>query len=213
MVADTLTFNQATTIGTSGLALATSVNTLQINGSTVDAYINEANGLAIAVDNVTGVLDISTGSGDITSTGSVVVTGTSAFTVGNDGSIILDGASNQFAGTPVFSSTGIINNLWLTDNSTVDLPTLTLNGNLTVISTGAVTQTGALNIQGTTNINAGANNITLNNTANDFTGDVTLQNSGGASTSITDVNNITLAASNVGSGTLTVNAEIGRAHV
>ena len=206
LVADTLTFNQATTIGTSGLALATSVNTLQINGPTVDAYINEANGLAIAVDNVTGVLDISTGSGDITSAGSVVVTGTSAFTVGNGGSIMLDDASNQFAGTPVFSSTGIINNLWLTDNSTVDLPTLTLNGNLTVISTGAVTQAGALSIQGTTNINAGANNITLNNIANDFIGDVTLQNSGGASTSITDVNNITLAASNIGSGTLTVNA-------
>ena len=206
LVADTLTFNQATTIGTSGLALATSVNTLQINGPTVDAYINEANGLAIAVDNVTGVLDISTGSGDITSAGSVVVTGTSAFTVGNGGSIMLDDASNQFAGTPVFSSTGIINNLWLTDNSTVDLPTLTLNGSLTVISTGAVTQAGALSIQGTTNIDAGANNITLNNIANDFIGDVTLQNSGGASTSITDVNNITLAASNIGSGTLTVNA-------
>ena len=206
LVADTLTFNQATTIGTSGLALATSVNTLQINGSTVDAYINEANGLAIAVDNVTGVLDISTGSGDITSAGSVIVTGTSAFTVGNGGSIMLDDASNQFAGTPAFSSTGIINNLWLTDNSTVDLPTLVLNGNLTVISTGAVTQAGALSIQGATNIDAGANNITLNNIANDFIGDVTLQNSGGASTSITDVNNINLAASNIGSGTLTVNA-------
>jgi len=206
LVADTLTFNQATTIGTSGLALATSVNTLQINGPTVDAYINEANGLAIAVANVTGVLDISTGSGDITSAGSVIVTGTSAFTVGNGGSIVLDDAGNQFAGTPTFSSAGTINNLQLTDNSTVDLPALTLNGNLTVISTGQVTQAGALTIQGTTNINSGTNAITLNNAANDFTGDVTLQNSGGASTSITDVNNITLAASNVGSGTLTVNA-------
>jgi len=206
LAADTLTFNQATTIGTSGMALATSVNTLQINGPTVDAYINEANGLAISVDDVTGVLDIYTGTGDITSAGSVVVTGTSAFSVGNGGSIVLDDAGNRFLGTPVFSSTGTINNLQLTDNSTVDLPALILNGNLTVIATGAVTQAGALTIQGTTNINANANTITLNNAANDFVGDVTLQNSGGASTSITDVNNITLAASNIGGGTLTVNA-------
>ena len=206
LVADTLTFNQATTLGTSGLALATSVNTLQINGPTVDVYINEANGLAISVDNVTGVLDISTGSGDITSAGSVIVSGTSAFAVGNGGSIILDNAGNQFAGTPSFSSTGMINNLQLTDNSTVDLPTLTLNGNLTVITTGPVTQAGVLNIQGTTNINSGASSITLDNAANDFTGDVTLQNSGGANTVIGDVNNLTLAASSVGSGTLTVNA-------
>ena len=206
LVADTLTFDQATTIGTSGIALATSVNTLQINGPTVDAYLNEANGLALSVANVTGVLDITTGSGDITSAGSVIVTGTSAFTVGNGGSIVLDDAGNQFAGTPTFSSAGTINNLQLTDNSTVDLPALTLNGNLTVTATGAVTQAGALNIQGTTNVNAGTSAITLNNAANDFMGDVTLQNSGGASTSITDVNDITLAASNVGSGTLTVNA-------
>jgi len=206
LAADVLTFNQATTIGTSGIALATSVNTLQINGPTVDAYINEANGLAISVANVSGVLDVTTGSGDITSAGSVVVTGSSAFTVGNSGSIVLDDAGNQFAGTPTFSSAGTINNLQLTDNSAVDLPALTLNGNLTVITTGPVTQAGVLNIQGTTNVDAGVNAITLNNSANDFVGDVTLQNSGGANTTISDVNNITLAASNIGSGTLTVNA-------
>lgn len=204
--ADTLTFNQATTIGTAGVALSTAVNTLQINGPTVDAYIDEANGLAISVSNVTGALDISTGSGDITSAGNVVVTGTSSFSVGNNGSIILDNASNQFAGTPTFASTGIINNLSLTDMSTVDLPALTLNGNLTVVSAGALTQAGALNVQGTTSLNSGSSSITLTNAANDFVGDVALQNSGSASTSIQDANNLSLAASSVGSGTITVTA-------
>ncbi len=206
LAADTLTFNQATTIGTAGAALATAVNTLQINGPTVDAYINEANGFAISVANVTGALDVSTGSGDITSAGSVVVTGTSAFTVGNNGSIIMDNVGNQFAGTPAFSSTGIINNLSLTDMSTVDFPALTLTGNLTVVTSGTLTQAGTLTIQGATNINAGTNSVTLNNAANDFVGDVVVQNSGAASTAITDVNNLTLAASTVGSGSLTVTA-------
>lgn len=206
LAADTLTFNQANTVGTSGAELVTAVNTLLINGPTVDVYVNEADGLAISVNNVTGVLDIETGAGDITSAGSLIISGTSAFTVGNGGSIILDNAANQFAGTPAFSSTGTLNNVSLTDNSAVDLPTLSLNGNLTVITTGPLTQAGALNVQGTTSINAGTNSITLNNAANDFVGNVALQNSGAASTTIADSNNITLAASNVGSGSLTVTA-------
>lgn len=204
LAADILTFSQATAIGTSSAKLSTAVNTLQINGTTVDAYLNEADGLAIAVNNVTGVLDVTTGSGDITSAGSLTVTGTSTFTVGNAGSIVLDNVANQFAGTPNFSSTGTINNLWLTDNSAVDLSALTLNGNLTVTSTGPLTQNGALTIQGRTNINAGINSITLNNAGNDFTGDVSLQNSGISNTTITDVNSLSLSSSNIGSGALTV---------
>jgi hypothetical protein len=207
LAADTLTINQATTIGSAGTALATSVNTLLVNGPTVDAFINEANGFAIAVDNVTGVLDVSTNSGDITSVGPVTVSGTSAFAVGNGGSIILDNAGNQFNGTPSFSSTGTINNLTLTDNSAVDLPTLTLNGDLVVMADGPVTQAGALNVQGATSVSAGANPITLNNVANDFVGDLALQNSGAATnTTVVDANSLVFAASSIGSGTLSVTA-------
>lgn len=207
LAADTLTFNQATIVGTAGATLATSVNTLLINGPTVDAYIDEANGVAIAASNITGVLDVTTSSGDITSAGAVTVSGSSLFSVGNGGSIILDNSGNQFNGTPLFSSTGTINNLSLTDNSAVDLQGLTLNGNLVVVADGPVTQAGALNVQGASSISAGANPITLNNSANDFVGDLALQNSGAATnTTIVDANSLVLAASNVGSGTLTVTA-------
>ncbi|MFA6076271.1 MAG: filamentous hemagglutinin N-terminal domain-containing protein, partial [Negativicutes bacterium] len=41
-------------------------------------------------------------------------------------------------------------------------------GGLTVTATGAVTQSGALNVSGTTTINAGTNAITLADTGNDF---------------------------------------------
>lgn len=204
--ADTLTFNQATTIGSSSNAVATSVNTLNINGPTVDAYILESNGLAASVNNLSGVLSITTSAGDITSSGIFNITGTSAFDVANGGSIILDNPANQFAGTPSFSSPGLINNLVLTDNSPVDLPNLTLSGDLTVISTGLVTQAGTLSIQGNTSIDANANSIILTNAANDFVGTVSLQNSGVSNTAITDSNTLTLANTSVGTGTLTITA-------
>jgi hypothetical protein len=206
LAADTLTFNQANSIGTSTNALATSVNTLVVNGPTVDAYISEADGLAISAANVSGAFSLSTSSGDITSAGSVIVTGTSAFRVGNGGSIILDNAANQFAGTPSFTSTGTINNLVLSDNSAVDLSSLSLTGNLVVTAGGPVTQSGGLTIQGSTNINANTNSIILDASSNDFVGNVSLQNSGIASTKITDINSLTFASTAVGSGTLTITA-------
>ena len=63
-----------------------------------------------------------------------------------------------------------------------------------------------MSVTGTSNFNAGANAITLTNGSNDFTGAVSLNNSGANNVSVTDTNAIILGASNVGSGTLTVNA-------
>lgn len=206
LAADTLTFDQAGSIGTSTSALATSVNTLVVNGPTIETYIGEADGFAISVANVSGALSLTTSAGDITSAGSVTVTGTSAFRVGNGGSIILDNAANQFSGTPSFTSTGTINNLVLSDNSAVDLSSLSLTGNLVVTAGGPVTQAGSLTIQGSTNINAGTNLIILDDPSNDFVGNVSLQNSGTASSKITDINSLTLASTAVGSGTLTFTA-------
>ena len=207
LAADTLTFNQASSIGTSSNVLATSVNTLAINGPTVDAYISEADGLAVTVANISGALSLATSSGDITSAGSLVVTGSSAFSVGNGGSIILDNAANLFSGTPSFTSSGTINNLVLSDNSAVDLSSLSLTGSLVVTAGGLVTQSGSLAIQGSTNINASTNSIILDDLTNDFAGNVSLQNSGTASTIISDINSLTLASTAVGSGTLTLTAD------
>lgn len=204
--ADTLTLDQVTSIGSSAKPLVTSVNTLDITGTTVDAYITEANGLAASAENVSGVLSLTTNAGNITSSGSFNVTGTSAFTVANGGSIILDDAANLFAGTPSFSSSGTIHHLLLTDNSAVDIPSLTLTGDLEILTTGMITQAGALNIQGNTIIDANTSTITLTDATNDFIGTVSLRNSGSANTAITDANNLLLAASNVGSGTLNITA-------
>lgn len=204
--ANTLTFNQATNVGSSSNPLSTSVNTLMLNGTTVDAYILEANGIAASAANISGALSITTSAGDITSAGIFNITGSSSFNVADAASIILDNPANQFSSTPNFSSPGTINNLALTDNSVVDLPSLTLTGDLTIISTGVVTQSGALSIQGNTSIDADANSIVLTNAANDFVGTVSLQNSGLSNTAIVDANTLNLGTSILGSGTLTVSA-------
>ncbi len=66
---------------------------------------------------------------------------------------------------------------------------------------GALTQSGALNVAGVTTVNAGAaNNITLNNAANDFS---TVGITSGNNVALTDANALDLAASTI-SGTLNV---------
>ncbi|MCZ8257683.1 MAG: hypothetical protein O9327_18710, partial [Polaromonas sp.] len=80
----------------------------------------------------------------------------------------------------------------------------TATGSLALVTAGAVTQTGAVIAGATTSITAGAaNNVTLDNPANDFTGALSVVSANNVS--ITDVNALQLGASTV-SGTLGVNA-------
>ena len=203
---NTLSFNQATSIGSSLNPLTTSVNTLALNGSTVDAYILEENALSASVNSLSGALSITAIAGDITSSGYFNITGTSDFNVADGASIVLDDLANQISGTPIFSSAGTLNNLVLMNNRAIDLPDLSLAGDLTIISTGDVTQSGVLSVQGNTSIDANANSIILNDAANDFIGSVSVQNSGASNTAIYDVNSLQLASSNIGTGTLVISA-------
>ena len=68
-------------------------------------------------------------------------------------------------------------------------------------SAGSISQSGALVVPGTTNLNAGANPIdfSTNGSANSFTGAVTLTNSGANDVALT--NSIALALGNVSVGT------------
>ena len=204
--ASSLILNQVTNIGSSGNPLQTDINTLVINGPSQDVFVRENSDLALTATSVSGTLNVSTVSGDITSAGPVVVAGTSSFSVGDNNSILLDDTGNQFAGTPTFSSTGTLNDLVLYDNSAVALAALDMNGNLTVTAVGAITQQGALTVQGNSVFDAGANAITLDAADNDFVGSVSLRNTGGANVSIVDQNALELGAVNVGSGELSVSA-------
>ncbi len=123
----------------------------------------------------------------------------SATTIGGSGSgtMIMGG-----------SITGSSNLTIALSNAALSLPVTTLSGgaSLNVTTNGAIAQTGALSIAGTSSFTAGANAITLNNASNDFVGSVALSNSGANAVTLSDTNALTLAASSVGSGVLTLNS-------
>ncbi len=75
-----------------------------------------------------------------------------------------------------------------------------MGNNLTIVSGGALSQTGALVVPGTSTFSAGANaiNLTTNGTSNSFTGAITLSNSGANAVTLTNSIATVLAASTVG---------------
>jgi hypothetical protein len=86
--------------------------------------------------------------------------------------------------------------------ATTTLGAVTIGGDLNITANGAVLQTGeALNVAGTSTIDAGTSAITLAGDSNDFVGTVSLV---GGTTRINDINALTLGA--VSAGALTVNS-------
>ena len=117
------------------------------------------------------------------------------------------GLRNLNAGAIIPALAGVTNlrNLTLTfDNASIALPSLTASGSLNATAGGTITQTGALTIAGITTLAAGANDITLNNAANNFS---TVGITSGNNVALTDVNALTLNASTV-SGNFSANAGI-----
>jgi len=126
-------------------------------------------------------------------------------------SIVLYNSGNDFIGAVSLNNTGN-NNISIRDINSLDLATSNIgNGRLTVDAVG-ITQTGGAITQaaGASNVtlNAGAGVITLTNVANDFTGNVRLNNNGANDVDITDANNISLRQSSVGQN-LTVTSVAG----
>ena len=150
-----------------------------INLSTADSRITT---------NGTGSLTL-TATGNIGGTGAVAVGGATTLTAGVS-HITLANAANDFTGAVSVVSG---NNVSLRDSNALDLGASTIGGNLTLQTGGALTQSGALAVTGTTGITAGADNdITLNNGANDFTGAVAVVS--GNNVSLRDSNALGLGA-------------------
>ena len=140
----------------------------------------------------------------ITTTGTLAIG--QATTAGSDGA----GTSASTLTSAAITSDGLTlgsKNIALVSGSTVDLGSLTTTGTLSVTSSGAVTDSGALAITGTTTIAAGSgNNITLDNTSNNFQGAVSITT--GNNVTLVDAGDIDLGASTV-SGTYAVTATSG----
>src|SRR5207248_3049940 len=100
------------------------------------------------------------------------------------------------------------NNVSLTNNIASILAASTVGQNLTITSNGAITQTDALTVPGTSSFSAGANAITLTQ-SNALTGAMTLSNSGTNDVSLTTSGAMQLSASTIGRNlTLTAGGSI-----
>ena len=206
LAADALYIDSAITIGSVSAPLATNVDTLAISGGTGSVYVEEQDGLAFSADNISGNLDLETLSGDITSNGAIVVAGSSSFTVGDAGSILLTDVGNSFASTPAFTSSGTIADLTLVTDGDVALAALDLSGDLSIQANGAITQTGAVTVAGTSVFDAADHGITLSHSGNDFGATVSLQNTGNNAVAIRDANNLQFATTSIGAGAFTIDA-------
>ena len=100
-----------------------------------------------------------TANGAITDSGSQVISGATTLNSGNNSTIALNDAGNNFNSVAV-TSTG--DTVILVDSDSIDLAGMTA-ASLSVTASGAITDSGTLAITGTTTINAGANNITIDN--------------------------------------------------
>ncbi len=206
---NTVTFTTGAGAGINNLAwrnVNAAPGTLFLPASITGALTLIYNNAAITLPGIAvgGALAV-TSNGAITQSGALSVVGASAFnsSAGN-GAITLNNAGNLFTGADTFTSgTGAVT---LVNNLATVLGASTVGGAFTVTSNGAITQTGALGVTGTSNFSAGANAITLSNAGNNFTGAVTLSNSGANNVTLNNgANLLTLGgASSVGTGTLTL---------
>jgi hypothetical protein len=160
--------------------------------------------------------------GAITQAGKLTVGGTSVITAGA-AAITLTNTANNFTGAVRLRNSGS-NNVAITDATALAFASLAIGQDLTALSngalnlgtgtvgrnlvatsfnrntgaTGAITQAGKLTVGGTSVITAGAAAITLTNAANNFTGAVSLTNSGANDAAIVDATALVLGQSSVG---------------
>src|SRR5690606_23005949 len=123
-----------------------------VGGLAVDAgSLDLASSLAVSGD-----LSLAVQAGGIAQSQAFSVGGQTSLDAGTD-AITMTNASNDFGGA-VSLAGGTVS---IRDVNALDLGTSTVTGNLVAYSGGAITQSGALSIGGTTALDAGAGDITL----------------------------------------------------
>ena len=160
------TFNAG---ATGDILLANALNNFNSVGVALaqDVVITDINSLVLDASTINGTLDVNT-NGAISNSGGLVVTGASTFAAGSGNDITLNVAND-------FSSVGITSgkNVTIYDINALALNASTISGDLDIYASingnGVITQNGALAIGGDTTIKTN-DNVTLENSANIFTG-------------------------------------------
>ncbi len=204
---DRLTLDAVSSGGSAVAPIRTDVVIIDITGNSGDIYLRETDGVLLSADNVMGTLAVESLGGDIGSNGSLTVAGNAQFTVADAGSILLTDAANDFMSTLDFRSIGTLANLSFSNTRGIDIQPLTLSGDLSLTGNGAITQSGPLNVAGNSRIDAGSGGITLTDSANVFTGSVSLNNTGNRAIRFYNSVALMLAASNLGAGSLSLSAD------
>ncbi|HEV2394452.1 MAG TPA: filamentous hemagglutinin N-terminal domain-containing protein [Verrucomicrobiae bacterium] len=181
-------FQGAVTIVSAGNVNLNDIIALTLGG-TISGDLATTAGGATAFGTLSVGGNLSTvANGPITQTGPIIANGlgkTATFTAGLANDITLANPANDFTSVGIVSA----NNVALSDLNGIDLAASTLAGNLSVAANGPITQGGAILANGTAKVATfaagAANDITLGNSANDF-----------SAVSITSGNNVTLADAN-----------------
>jgi filamentous hemagglutinin family protein len=207
--AGTLNLQGNGAVGSSGGRLNTTVGTIVLNKTTGGSFVNELDG--VNVQGTAPAFDLLAG-GAIGQSGPLTIAGLAAFTATGGNAITLNDLNNDFGTLQFIGGT-----VTLVDKNALILGPSTATGNLTVTTTGALTQTGPItaNVGGTTaTFNNAGNSINLANANNDFntvvfTGtDVTLRDQNGLNLGTsTATGNLTITANGTisQSGALTNN--------
>lgn len=164
-----------------GATGATAINTTLVRTSGSQSYNHP-------VTIGPGATLLSTGA-DLVAASPITATG-GALTLSAAGHVSFTNTANDFNTVGVTAG----GNATLRDANAIVLAASNAGGAFALTANGAVTQSGALNVAGTSTVNAGAGPITLTG-ANDFGGSVALTTTGAAQ--LNDVNALALGASSV----------------
>jgi hypothetical protein len=156
-----------------------------------DVSITDSNALDLGTVDVGRDLTVTTG-GALTDSAVVSVPGLAKIVATGQLVNLGDTTSANF-GSLDFAGAAVT----ITEDSSMAIAASEATGALSLTANGAITQTGAIDADGTSSFSAGANTITLTQ-ANDFTGAVSLSNTGANDVSITDSNALILGTVGVG---------------
>ena len=163
------------------------------NSGTNDVALTDANALDLGTVGVGQNLTITATGGALTDSGNVTVVGLATI-VSTGQSVTLGDSTTANFGSLDFAGAAVT----ITEGSAMAVAASEATGALALVASGAITQSGAIDADSTSSFTAGANAITLTQGANDFTGAVSLSNSGANAVGVTDANAIDLGTIGVG---------------
>jgi hypothetical protein len=169
------------------------------NSGPNNVAITDANAIDFGTS-VLGTGSLTVNAVGITQTGAITVAGTSSFNAGTG--VITLTQSNNFTGSVTLNSTGA--SVAITDTNAIDFGASTLGSGTFTVNAVGITQSGVITVVGAASFNAGNGVITLINPSNNFTGAVSLNNSGANNVAIVDIDDITIGVTSLGSGTFAV---------